>query len=305
MKKVALSNKIPMKVDLHVHTKTGSDGNLTVEEIFQEAKKRHIDFLSITDHDSISCQEKAVQLAHEYGISYITGVELNVALQYQNRKPISLDFLAYNFNPRNAQLNNKLQILRNHREKRARKILKNLNVELIKNGIMPLTKKDFQNIRENVDGAFGRPHIANYLISKKIAKDKQEAFDKYLVKCDVPKYPLQISEASNLIKNAGGILVLAHPNDPNGTSLSAVSSNMKDHAFVIENYILDYIDGIECWHSRHDASSTSFYLAFAEKHKLIVTGGSDCHQKPILLGTVTIPDFAADSIRGRIHPRLF
>ncbi|MBI2329650.1 MAG: hypothetical protein HYU85_08500 [Chloroflexi bacterium] len=73
--------------------------------------------MSITDHDTTICQERAIALAKEYGIIYITG-------------------------------------------------------------------------EESVDGAFGRPHIANYLVEKGLVRDKQEAFDKYLVKCDVPKYPL-------------------------------------------------------------------------------------------------------------------
>ncbi|GAF75024.1 unnamed protein product, partial [marine sediment metagenome] len=63
-----------MKIDLHIHTKTCSDGNLTIEEVFQEAKKRNIDLMSTTDHDSIDCQERAIALAKKYGITYITGV---------------------------------------------------------------------------------------------------------------------------------------------------------------------------------------------------------------------------------------
>jgi len=73
-----------LKIDLHIHTKNCSDGNLTIEEIFQEAKRRDIDLMSITDHDSIDCQERAVALAKEYGIAYITGVELNVTFSYNN-----------------------------------------------------------------------------------------------------------------------------------------------------------------------------------------------------------------------------
>ena len=69
----------------------------------------------------------------------------------------------------------------------------------------------------------GRPHIADYLVKKGIVKTRQEAFDKYLVKCDVPKFPLYLEEASKLIRDAGGKLVLAHPNDPHGTSLASLT----------------------------------------------------------------------------------
>lgn len=284
-----------MKIDLHIHTRTGSDGNCTVEEVFGEAANRGLELISVTDHDSIECQQMAMQLAHEFGISYITGVELNVTFDYPGSKVISLDFLGYHFDPANPELIDKLEMIREHRENRARQILQNLNIEFEKEGIDPFTEKDLQKIQANVDGAFGRPHIANYLIEKGIVDNKQEAFDKYLVKCDVPKYPLRLSEASMLIRNAGGILVLAHPNDPNGTSLNKITSDLDEQTKIIEDHMLNHIDGIECWHSRHDENTTRHYLEFVEQHNLIATGGSDCHQKPVLLGTLPIPDIVANS----------
>ncbi len=283
-----------MKIDLHIHTKTGSDGNLSVAEVFDEARNRGIDLISITDHDSIDCQESAISLANKYGMSYITGVELNVTFQYSESKPISLDFLGYNFDPVNSELQRKLQIIRDHREDRARQILQNLNAEFELEGIDLFTDDDLQQIQATVDGAFGRPHIANYLVKKEIVSDKQEAFDKYLVKCDVPKYPLSLSEASTIIRNAGGILALAHPNDPNGTSLVKVTSDLNKQSEIIEANMLEYIDGIECWHSRHDPDTTSHYIEFAKKNNLIMTGGSDCHQKPILMGTVQVPKYVSN-----------
>jgi predicted metal-dependent phosphoesterase TrpH len=287
-----------MKIDLHIHTKTGSDGNLSIEEVFQEAKNREIALLSITDHDSVDCQERAIVLAREYGISYIAGVELNVTFQYPNGdKAISLDFLGYGYDINNQELKNKLQLIRKHREKRARQILEKLNVEFDKEGIERFTEKDMKNIQDSVDGAFGRPHIANYLIEKGIVKDKQEAFDKYLVKCDVPKYPLSLAEASKLIRNAGGILVFAHPSDPNGTSLISITPDLDEQTNIIEKYMLEYIDGVECWHSRNDAKTTAHYIEFARKHGMVMTGGSDCHQKPILMGTLDIPDWVAEQFR--------
>ncbi len=285
-----------MKIDLHIHTKTGSDGNLSIEEVFKEAKRRNIDLMSTTDHDSIDCQERAVALAREYGVAYITGVELNVAFQYLG-KSISLDFLGYQYNIGNPELKDKIQLIREHRETRARQILEKLNVEFGKENIRRFTEEDLKNIQDTVDGVFGRPHIANYLIEKGIVRDKQEAFDKYLVKCDVAKYPLSLAEASRLVRNAGGILIHAHPNDPNGTSLVSVTPDLEEQTRIIEQYMLDYIDGIECWHSRHDAKTTAHYIEFARKHGLIMTGGSDCHQKPLLMGTLDIPDYVANQFR--------
>jgi len=281
-----------VKIDLHIHTKTGSDGNLSIEEVFQEAKRRNINLMSITDHDSTDCQERAILLAREYGIACIPGIELNVTFPYRD-KSISLDFLGYQYDIGNQALKNKLQLIRAHRETRARQILERLNVEFDKENIERFTEADLKKIQDSVDGAFGRPHIANYLIEKGIVRDKQEAFDKYLVKCDVPKYPLSLAEASELIRHASGILVHAHPNDPNGTSLASITPDLDGQARIIKEYMLDYIDGVECWHPRHDAKTTTFYIKFARKHGLLMTGGSDCHQKPIIMGTLDIPDWVA------------
>jgi len=285
-----------MKIDLHIHTKTGSDGNLSVEEVFKEAKKREIGLMSITDHDSIDCQERAVALARECGIAYVFGVELNVTFQYVN-KSISLDFLGYQYDIGNQELKSKLQLLKEHRQARARQILEKLNAEFDKENIKRFTEKDLKNIQESVDGVFGRPHIANYLVEKGIVRDKQEAFDRYLVRCDVAKYPLSLAEASRLVRDAGGILVHAHPNDPNGTSLVGITTDLDEQVKIIEEYMLDYIDGVECWHSRHDAKTTAHYIDFAKKHNLLMTGGSDCHQKPIIMGTLDIPDWVADQFQ--------
>jgi predicted metal-dependent phosphoesterase TrpH len=290
-----------VKIDLHIHTKTCSDGNLSIEEIFEEAGRRNINLISITDHDSVDCQERAIALAKEHGMSYITGIELNVILHYlETDKDVSLDFLGYGYDIGNQELKNKLQLLKQHREKRALQILANLNEEFEKEGIERFTGEDIRRIENSVDGVFGRPHIANYLIEKGIVKDKQGAFDKYLVRCDVPKYPLALAEASRLIRNAGGVLVHAHPNDPHGTSLVTITHDLEEQTKVIEKYMLQYIDGVECWHSRHDEKATAHCIEFAKKHNLLMTGGTDCHQKPIIMGTLNIPDWVAEQFKTLI-----
>jgi len=288
-----------MKIDLHIHTKTCSDGALPIEEVFREAKKRNIDLMSITDHDSTDCQERAITLAKEYGINYITGVELNVTFYYppESVKSVSLDFLGYQYDVGNQELKSKLKLIAEHRETRARQILDKLNMEFDKENIERFTEEDIKKIQDSVDGVFGRPHIADYLVEKGVVSNRQEAFDKYLVKCDVPKYPLSLAEASKLIRDAGGILVHAHPSDPNGTSLASITPDLYQQTDIIENYMLDYIDGIECWHSRHDAKTAAHYIQFAKKHRLLVTGGTDCHQKPIIMGTLDIPDYVAGQFK--------
>jgi len=97
-----------MKIDLHIHTKTGSDGALPVEDVIREAKNRNLTMISVTDHDSLDAQEKAIILAKENDIRFVTGIELNVTFQMTQGKAISLDFLGYGFDIDNSALREKL-----------------------------------------------------------------------------------------------------------------------------------------------------------------------------------------------------
>jgi len=254
-----------MIIDLHIHS-NASDGKLTVQDIFKEAKNRNIGFMSITDHDSIGCQTQAIGTAKKEHIRYVTGVELNITFvhpKYHEGKAVSLDFLGYQFDANNKALESKLETMAKYREERAAKILDNLNAEFKKEHIAALTKDDLRKIEESVDGVLGRPHIADYLVKKNIVKTRQEAFDKYLVKCDAPKYPLYLEEASKLVKGAGGKLVLAHPNDPHGTSLVALTKSLSEQTEIIQGKMLPHIDGVECWHSRNTPETTNHYVTFA------------------------------------------
>ena len=283
------------KIDLHIHSHC-SDGRMTLEEIFEVANRKNMGLISITDHDSIDCQEPAKILADRYGIYYLYGLELNVSYshpEYRDSKPVSLDFLAYQYDIHYLPLAKKLKELREFRIKRAEQILEKINQEFAKENLETFTHKDLEAIQDSVDGAFGRPHIAEHMVKKGIVSDKQEAFDRYLVKCNVPKMPLSLSEASGLVRGAGGKLMLAHPNHPRGTSLNSLTPSPDEQQKIIEETMLPYIDGIECWHSRHDPITTESYLVFAGKLALMVTGGSDCHQRPVLLGSVDVPSYVA------------
>jgi len=291
-----------MKIDLHIHSKEGSDGRWAVEHIFAEAARRGIDVISITDHDSIAAQAAAANLAAMYGIGYISGVELNVTLPLPHVAgctSVSLDFLGYGFDPEYGPLVTTLEESRRFRQERARRILENLNLEFRKQGIPEFTEADLEAIEATVDGAFGRPHIANYMVRKGICRDRQEAFDTYLVACNVPKLPLSLEEASRLVRGASGVLILAHPSDPNGTSLAAVSRDLETQHNVIIDLMMEQIDGVECWHSRHTPEATDAHLIFARKHALMVSGGSDCHQEPPIMGDVDIPEYVAEQFFAR------
>lgn len=285
-------------IDLHIHS-SSSDGQFSAAELIREAKVRGIGFMSITDHDSIECQKQAVALAKQAGICYMSGVELNATFQnsrYHKGKPVAVDFLGYQFDVDNEVLKGKLEVMADYRRERAAKILANLNAEFNKEGIAHLTFKDLKAIEASVEGSLGRPHIADYLVKKQIVASRQEAFDKYLVKCDVPKYPFTLQEASKLIHDAGGKLILAHPNEAE-LSLGKIASSLNEQTQIIQESIIPCIDGVECWHPSHDRQSTNHYLEFAKRHELIVTGGSDCHQKPLMIGTLQIPDYVYDQFR--------
>ena len=285
-----------MKIDLHIHS-TCSDGRMPLEDIFETARQRDIGIISIADHDTIECQENANARARHYGMRYLFGLELNVSFShpaYKNGKPISLDFLGYQYDVHNRTLGRKLLDLRVYRKKRAEQILKNINEELVKAGLETFTPDDMKEVQNSADGTLGRPHLAAYLVNKGIVKDKQEAFDRYLVKCNVPKMPLTLPEASDLVKGAGGKLILAHPNHPRGTSLISFTASLTEQQAIIKETMLPYIDGIECWHSSHDNETTASYLVFSKRHGLMVTGGSDCHQNPVIMGTLDVPRYVAE-----------
>lgn len=291
-----------MKIDLHIHSREGSDGRWFLEHIFAEAARRGIDVISITDHDSIAAQATASNLAAVYGMRYISGVELNVTLPVPHAAgsaSVSLDFLGYGFDPEYEPLATMFDVLQRFRQERARRILDNLNAEFKKAGIPEFTEADLEAIEATVDGAFGRPHIANYMVRKGICRDRQEAFDTYLVACNVPKLPLSLEEASRLVRGAGGVLILAHPSDPNGTSLAAVSQDLETQHNVIMDLMMEHIDGVECWHSRHTPEATDAHVVFARKHALMVSGGSDCHQDPAIMGDVDIPGYVAEQFFTR------
>ena len=289
-----------MKIDLHIHSSC-SDGRMSPEEIFQEARQRGLETISITDHDSVDCQEEAEVLAGKHGMQLIRGLELSVSFShpdYKGGKAISLDFLAYEYDLRSRSLVEKLALLREHRVKRGEQILENINRELSRVSTERLTGQDLDEIQDSVDGSFGRPHIAAHLVKRGFVNTIQEAFDRYLVKCNVPKMPLSLSEASALVREAGGKLMLAHPNDPRGTSLVSFTRSLEEQQKIIRETMLSHIDGIECWHSRHDPETTVSYLTFARGCGLMVTGGSDCHQAPVIMGTVRVPSAVLEQFKG-------
>lgn len=281
------------RIDLHVHTSTGSDGAMTLEGVLRAAARASIGLLSITDHAAVGHQARARRLAIRHRIRYLTGVELSVSFPHGGGDH-RLDVLGYGYDDGNPALRRKIAEIREYDAGRAARIVENLNRQFRRENRPPLTGQELDRMREGVEGVLGRPHIADYLVRAGIVADRREAFDRYLVACNVPRYPLRLGEASRLVRQSGGRLVLAHPNDPESPSLASVTGDLREQTRIIAGAMLGLIDGIECWHSRADAATAAHYAAFCRDNRLILTGGSDCHQKPLLLGTVAVPDFVAE-----------
>src|SRR5262249_1353861 len=142
----------------------------------------------------------------------------------------------------------------------------------------------------------GRPHVARALVQAKLCSSLDDAFERLLKKnrpAWIPKCRVSALEAIELVQQSGGVAVMAHP-----------GFNKTDD--VIPKLVDAGMDGIECFHPKHSASASQHYLQIAAKHKLLITGGSDCHGmskgKP-LIGTVKIPYAHFEKLRNRAAER--
>jgi hypothetical protein len=267
------------RIDLHIHT-TASDGSFTPSEVVEEAKRQGLSTIAITDHDTVAGVADAIERGRELGIEVIAGIELTT--YYKDKR---IDILGYQIDFNNQQLLEVIDNLQNSREFRARQILNKLSdlgIDL-----------DFDRLKEiSGDTGVGRPHIARLMVEEGYVQGMQEAFDNYLEDggpAYVPKYQLKPEDAIKLIKDAEGLVVLAHP------------GIIADNEIVKKLIACNGIDGIEVYYSKHTEEETNYYLSLAQKNNLIVTGGSDCHgpanENKYLLGTVEVPYELLEKLR--------
>lgn len=258
-----------MIIDLHLHTRA-SDGAFTPSELLQLVAKEGIDVASITDHDSVSGIEEALEAGLEVGVEVIPGVELSAETQ---EKP--LHFLGYFIEYNNPNLLSHLENLRKLRIERAEKMIKklrNFRIELDLSEAMA----------QAGNGSLGRPHLAKIMIEKGYVKDYDEAFDKYIgdeAPCFVHKYFYTPEDVIQIIKEAKGIPVLAHP----GTS------HAEDK---IPSYVKLGLKGLEVYYPLHTQSQIKRLTEIAHTFDLIITGGSDYHRPDYtknILGASTTP----------------
>lgn len=249
-------------VDMHTHTNY-SDGLFSPEELIDQAIRRELDGIAITDHDTIDSLEKAMDYANEKKeFILIPGIEFGCI--YNNKEVHILGYFI-NHNDNNLiQITRKLKRSRIERGEKMVEKLRRLGIGIDIQDVQKFAKDDY----------IGRPHIARALIEKKVAKSIDDAFDKYLKRgapAYVERFQLSVSECIDLIKDMNGISVLAHP------------------ALIGDEEIIHYtislnIDGIECYHSKHTEEETERLINIAKDNKLIVTGGSDYHGDTDILG---------------------
>jgi predicted metal-dependent phosphoesterase TrpH len=255
--------------DLHLHTQF-SDGTFTPEELVLRAQQNGLACIAVTDHDSVEGCARAAAACAAVQMDFIPGAELTAEHADTEVHILGyfLDITDEKFLARIA----KFQAVRQNRIHEMVAALNQLGIPLKADSVFALA-----NCKSP-----GRPHVARALVKEKLIGNLDEAFDKYLKKgrpAWVPKTKMSALEAVELIHQAGGLAVIAHP-----------GLNRTDE--IIPDLVAAGMDGIECFHTKHSTVMSERYLEIADKYHLLVTGGSDCHgysKKAPLIGTVKLP----------------
>ena len=270
-------------VDLHIHT-IHSDGSSTVKEVVEAAARKGLAAIAITDHDCIDAYPEALEAGAQLGIEVITGLELSSEIEGTD-----LHILGYFIDTSNAILNRRLSEMKDARYVRARKIVENLN----RQGI----DLRFETVLSIAGvGAIGRPHIAAAMLREELVYSFRQAFEQYLgygLPAYVEKYRMHPREVFDLIKQAGGIPVLAHP------GVTKVDER-------IPEFIRDGVLGIETYHSEHSAASQQNYIKIARKNGLAITGGSDFHNSSHNKSEIGVPRVPYGTVKSlkEVHAKL-
>ncbi|MEI6077603.1 MAG: PHP domain-containing protein [Verrucomicrobiota bacterium] len=255
--------------DLHLHTQF-SDGTFTPEELVVQAQKSGLACIALTDHDTIEGCARTASACAAVRMEFIAGTELTAEFA-----DTEVHMLGYFLDTQNPLLLEKMGKFQSVRQSRIHEMCAALN----RQGV-PL-KAEAVFALANCKSP-GRPHVARALVKEKLIGSLDEAFERYLKKgrpAWVPKTKMSALESIELIHQAGGLAVMAHP-----------GLNRTDD--IIPELVAAGMDGIECFHTKHSTAMAERYLEIAEQHHLLVTGGSDCHgyskARP-LIGGVRLP----------------
>ena len=256
----------PVCIDLHIHS-TASDGTLTPPEILELANTLKLGAIAITDHDTLDGSRQAIAKGIPDTLGFLTGVEISARRPSFFPGKGSCHILGYRIDVENRELNKALQKLQTARKDRNPKILErlrdlgiNLSMEEVRKAAGP-------------KGQIGRPHIAQVMLDKEYVPTFNAAFDNYLATekpAYVDKYRVDCPRAIELIREAGGIPVLAHPvllGTPGGRLDDTMIKSLKEMGLL----------GIEALYPEHSTAQREHYLNLAGRHGLLVTGGTDFH----------------------------
>jgi predicted metal-dependent phosphoesterase TrpH len=266
--------------DLHIHT-FYSDGSDAPASVVEEACHAGLSVIAITDHDTMAGVREAQEAAVQWGIEVISGIELSTEV---NGKDIHI--LGYFLDLDNPLLIQKLQDFRSTRILRIASMIENLK----KQGVNNITLEEVQESAKT--DALGRPHLAAALIQKKWAANTGEVFAKFIgEQCPayVAKHKQSPLEAISLIRQAGGVAVLAHPMVTNRDEL-------------IGSFVEAGLGGLEVYYPNCPDAAVQYYEGLARKHKLVTTGGSDAHGKHknnTWVGKRRIPCEFVEQLRAR------
>ena len=269
-----------MPSDLHMHTNF-SDGKLSPEELVAAAKAAGLKYISISDHDTVD----GIVHLYEAGLYPNRGIRIIPGVEFSAHHPErEIHILGYNVDIFHQGLLEKLNDVMEARWSRFSEIVEKLRVQGC-----AVREADVLKIAGS-SKSISRSHIARALVKNKCFSTIREAFEKLLEKgrpAYVPHYRLEVEEIIDLVREAGGVSVLAHP------------KLVKDDALV-EEVLSRGIQGIEVFYPRHDEEDVKRYMAMAEKYNLLVTGGSDFHGFPTRwpdeLGVFTIDDSWAEKL---------
>ncbi|MDO8602762.1 MAG: PHP domain-containing protein [Candidatus Omnitrophota bacterium] len=270
--------------DLHVHTNI-SDSTFSPEKVVSLAGLAGLDAIAITDHDTCAGIAPAIMFAKDMDIEIIPGVELTTELEDDE-----VHMLGYFIDWQNKEFTKKLEELCRVREERAKEILRRLSEQGI-----DLQYEDLLKLAGPGMNSVGRLHIANLLYAKGKISCVRDAFTKYIGNNSpayVKKFKLSPREASDMIKSVGGVSVLAHPK-----TINTENRPLRDTVGML---VGEGVQGIEAYHSDHNARESNEFKALAKEYGLLVTGGSDCHglgKKEVLLGKVKVSYELVEKLR--------
>ena len=262
--------KIGIKGDYHIHTYY-SDGVFAPEKIVDLALDAGLQAIALTDHDNVLSYNVAKEYlkTKEVELKLIQGIEVNTLY-----KEYEVHILGYFPNVEDNDFKNMLKTQQQARIKQTKEILTLLNK---KEGI----KIKFEDVKNMVaeGGSIGRPHIAKAITNAGGTSNVMEAYSKYIHR-DSPVYVERKTvtpfDAVEVIYDAGGIPVIAHPYDID----------------IAEELIKKLMNcgllGIEAYHRKHSPAIVEYFSSMAEKLGLIVTGGSDFHAPNIMNGQIIL-----------------